>query len=412
MYMCIDMKSFYASVECVTRHLNPDTAPIVVADVTRGKGALCLAVSAGLKAMGVKNRCRLNEIPAHLPYWIARPRMRTYLETSAEIYNMYLDFFSPDDVFVYSIDECFINVTPYLSLYHTNEYRLAKKILALLKERFGLTATVGIGPNLFLTKVALDILSKHDSHHIGYVDEKIYRESLWEHTPITDFWSFSQGTQKRLLSLGITTMKGITQTSYEELYKLFGIKTSMIIERAWGREGVTLDDIKAYVPQHKSLSTGQTLSRGYTKEEGLTVLKELIEILLLKITQSRLCASSVSVIVVYDQATPHMALAVSQKLTMPTLSASLLLETMCALYEHGTKPLMIRRIYISFNNLVPYDSVPYDLFNPQGDKELKLYDVLGDIKEKMGKGSIMRLRDIEPEATFKERNALIGGHHA
>ena len=210
-YMCIDMKSFYASVECAERCLNPFETCLVVADETRGENALCLAISPKMKALGIKNRCRLSEIPKDVKYIIAPPRMQLYIDYAADIYAIYLNYFSPDDIHVYSIDESFLDATHYLDAYRMTPKLLAKTLMNEIADKLQIPSTAGIGTNLYLAKVALDISAKHTKDHMGYLDEALYRQTLWDHKPLSDFWQVSTGTVNRLAQFGISTMRGITQ---------------------------------------------------------------------------------------------------------------------------------------------------------------------------------------------------------
>ena len=235
-YFCIDMKSFFASVECAERQLNPLTTKLVVADPSRGKGAICLAVSPKLKQMGVKNRCRLFEIPDNIDYIIAKPQMKKYIAYCADIYDIYLDYVSPDDIHVYSIDESFIDATDYLALYNMTAKQFAVKLTDEIARRVHIPATVGIGSNLYLAKIALDITAKHAEDHIGILDEQIYRNTLWHHCPITDFWNVAKGTAARLANYGVFDMHGITQMPEQLLHKLFGKNYRILLDTLGARK--------------------------------------------------------------------------------------------------------------------------------------------------------------------------------
>lgn len=258
-YLCIDFKTFYASVECVERGLDPYKVNLVVADISRGNSTICLAVSPHMKELGVKNRCRLFEIPKHIHYIVAKPRMKLYMEYSANIYGLYLKYLSQEDIYVYSIDEAFLDVTEYLNFYHKNAQEIAQMIIDDVYRTTGIPATCGIGTNLYLAKVALDITAKHVKSHMAYLDEQIYQKTLWEHTPLTDFWQVGRGIAKRLYKLGIVNMKGIAHCPEDILYKEFGVNARFLIRHAWGKEPVTIQQIKNYQPQHRSISNGQVL---------------------------------------------------------------------------------------------------------------------------------------------------------
>ena len=263
-YLCIDLKSFYASVECVERGLDPFKYNLVVADPSRGNGAICLAVSPALKNKGVKNRCRIFEIPKNIHYITALPRMKLYIKYSADIYEIYLKYVSKDDIHIYSVDECFLDITKYLNMYHMTSFELARMIIKDVYNTTGITATAGIGTNLYLTKVALDITAKHVKDNIGYLDEDKYKEELWHHTPLTDFWQIGRGINKRLSKLGINDMYDIAMSDEFVLYKEFGINAKYLIDHSKGIEPCTIKDIKSYKPKSNSISNTQILFEDYS----------------------------------------------------------------------------------------------------------------------------------------------------
>ena len=237
--ICIDLKSFYASVECVERGLNPFKTNLVVADPTRSKSTICLAITPAMKALGIKNRCRIHEIPDCVKYITAMPRMQLYMDYSAKIYGIYLRYVSKEDIHVYSVDECFIDVTNYLQLYHLTAKEMAVKLMQEVIEETGITATAGVGTNLYLAKIAMDIVAKHVDDHIGILDEFSYREQLWDHKPLSDFWRIGSRTEKKLADYGIHTMGDIAMASLRSedwLYKMFGIDAELLIDHAWGYE--------------------------------------------------------------------------------------------------------------------------------------------------------------------------------
>ena len=261
-YICVDLKTFFASVECVERGLDPFKTDLVVADIARSKGAICLAISPKMKERGIKNRCRIYDIPKGVKYIVAKPRMKKYIEYAAKIYGIYLDFFSKEDIYVYSIDEVFIDVTSYLKTYKKNEVCLAKDIIEEVYKRTGICATAGVGTNMYLAKIALDILSKHNKSHIGYLNEDLYKEKLWNHTPLTDFWQIGKGIEARLYKHHLRTMEDVAKASPNILYKEFGINAEYLIDHAWGKETCTIKDIKSYKPKSSSISHSQILFRG------------------------------------------------------------------------------------------------------------------------------------------------------
>ncbi len=260
-YVCIDLKSFYASVECVERGLDPMTTDLVVADPTRSDRTICLAVSPSLKARGVSGRARVFEIPKSFEYIMAPPRMHLYMEYAAAIYKVYLDYIAPEDMHVYSIDEVFIDVTAYLKRYGLDPKQMAELLMREVKERIGVRATAGVGPNMYLTKIAMDIIAKHADDFIGVLDEEAYQDMLWDHKPLTDFWRIGRGTARSLEKIGITTMRGIAELAERDeglLYKMFGIDAELLIDHAYGIEPTRMSDIKGYKNKSHSLSHGQS----------------------------------------------------------------------------------------------------------------------------------------------------------
>ena len=264
-YLIIDLKSFYASCECVMRGLDPMTTDLVVADAERGRGTICLAVSPSLKAKGVRNRCRVFEIPTRFHYIMATPRMQLYLNYAAEIYSIYLDYFCKDDIFVYSVDEAFIDIIGYTTIYHLSPKEMAKFLLGEIERRLGLPATCGIGTNLYLAKIALDITAKHAPDRIGMLDESAFRATLWNHTPLTDFWRIGHGIERRLLRMGLRTMGDIAHAPYKAIRKAVGIDGYLLYDHAWGREPTTIAEIHAYRPETQSVSEGQVLHQRFGK---------------------------------------------------------------------------------------------------------------------------------------------------
>lgn len=300
-YFCIDLKSFYASVECVERGLNPLTARLVVADPERGEKTICLAVTPALKKLGVRSRCRLFEIPPGLSYIKATPRMRLYIKYAARIYKLYLKYFSKDDIHVYSIDEVFIDVSRYLNLYGGNVRALAGRVTADVLNSTGITAACGIGTNLYLAKIALDIEAKHAKDGIALLDESSYRRILWDHRPLTDFWRIGHGTATRLARYGIYTMRQIAAADEKLLYRVFGVDAELLIDHAWGQESVTMEDIKAYQPKTHSITSGQVLARPYSFAQARLIMKEMLSNLCLELTEKGLLASSLSLWVGYER---------------------------------------------------------------------------------------------------------------
>ncbi len=298
-YLCIDLKTFYASVECADRGLDPLTTNLVVADRERGRSTICLAVSPAMKRLGVRNRCRVFEIPQGIDYIMATPRMRHYMEVSAEIYGIYLEFVSAQDVHVYSIDECFIDATPYLGHEYGTGRDLAETLMEAVYARCGILATAGIGPNLFLAKVALDISAKHSGDGIGELDEEGFRATIWRHRPITDIWGIGPGIAARLASYGAFDLMGVAALDERILYREFGVQAEYLIDHARGVEPCTIADIHAYRPEASSITSGQVLARNYSYEGAYTVLREMVDALVLDLVSRHAVCDGISLYVGY-----------------------------------------------------------------------------------------------------------------
>ena len=495
-YIAIDLKSFYASVECADRKLDPLTTNLVVADLSRTEKTICLAVSPSLKAVGIPGRPRLfevvqkvrevnierqnkapcqrflgkssdaNELKAHpsyeLDYIVAVPRMGRYMEVSSQIYSIYLRHVSQDDIVVYSIDEVFIDATQYLKLYNLTAREFTMKLIREVLAETGITATAGIGTNLFLCKVAMDIVAKHipadkDGVRIAELDEQTFREKLWEHRPLTDFWSIGHGTASRLESRGMRTLGDVARMSVqneEVLYRLFGIKAELLIDHAWGWEPVTVPDIKAYRPESNSLSSGQVLKEPYDFEKAKIIAKEMTDMLVLSLTEKHLMTDQMVLHVGYDTvnlATPEQKRAYkgptkinhygrevpksghgSVNLGKYSSSSNLIIEAVADLFDRVVdRNLFIRRINVTANHVLNETEVPQapaeeeqlDLFESSAerkqkqeaeqaklDKEKRLQRAILDIKKKMGKNAMLRGMNLLEGATAKERNQQVGGH--
>lgn len=301
-YVCIDLKSFYASVECAERGLDPDKALLVVADPARSEKTICLAISPAMKELGVRNRCRVFEIPEGIKYFKAKPRMRLYMERSAQIYGIYLRHVSPADIYSYSIDECFIDATPYLALEKKTAREWAAELIEAVKAETSITATAGIGENLFLAKVALDVLAKKSPDFIGELTEASFRETMWHHEPITDVWNIGPGIAARLAKHGARTLYDVTQLPEDVLYREFGVNAEFLIDHAWGQEPCTIEEIKAWKPVGKSIANGQVLEHDYSFEDARTVLREMVESSVLDMIGKGLAARRVSLHVGYAKA--------------------------------------------------------------------------------------------------------------
>lgn len=412
MFLCIDLKSFYASVECVERGLDPLSTNLVVADPERSDKTICLAVSPSMKKLGVSNRCRVFEIPKTINYIMATPRMKKYIEYSAEIYGIYLKYISKDDIHVYSVDEAFMDVTKYLKLYNMTAKELGVQIMQDIKNELGLIATCGIGTNLYLAKVALDITAKHTPDNIGILDEESYRKILWKHKPLTDFWRIGRGISNRLARIGVFTMEDITKVDEDRLYKMFGVDAELLIDHAWGIETTRMEDIKAYKPKKNSFSSGQVLMRDYAKDECRIVVKEMADALCLELVEKGCYAGSVSMYLGYSSRFEVEGSKGSISFPGDTCSARLIIASVEELFDSIVKDYPIRRINMSFNNVVNNAYLQYDLFTDQTEleKENKMQHAILDIKKKYGKNSILRGMNFEEGATMRERNQQIGGH--
>lgn len=412
-YLCIDLKSFYASVECVERGLDPMTAKLAVADPKRGEGTVCLAVSPALKKLGVKNRCRVYQIPKDIIYIKAPPRMKMYIRYSADIYAVYLKYIAKEDIHVYSIDEAFLDVTDYLSLYRLSSRELAVQIMQDIKETTKITAAAGIGSNLYLAKTALDLLAKHRDDHIAVLEESSYRRLLWDHKPLSDFWRIGTGIQKRLQEFGILTMKDIAHADPALLYRLFGVDAELLIDHAWGRESVKLPDIKSYQPKHRSVSSRQVLFRDYKYEECKLILKEMVDALCLEMEALKAAARSVSLTIGYSYEQEREASAGSAALSVASRSYRVLIPHVLDLYERITeKNIPIRNVSVAFQTIADTDCQQYDLFTDYKtiEKEKKMQKTVLEIKQKFWKNAVIRGMDLQQEATAVERNRQIGGH--
>lgn len=502
-YIAIDLKSFYASVECVDRGLDPLKTNLVVADSGRTEKTICLAVSPSLKAYGIPGRPRLFEVVQKVrevnalrkskapksrftgssylaeeldanyglavDYIVASPQMAHYMEYSTKIYDIYLQYVAPEDMHVYSIDEVFIDVTQYLTVYQMSAGELAVKIIKNVLEETGITATAGIGTNMYLCKVAMDIVAKHvepdeNGVRIAQLDEMSYRRLLWNHRPLTDFWRVGRGYRKKLEENGLFTMGDIARCSlggandfYNEdlLYKLFGVNAELLIDHAWGWEPTTIEMIKSYRPRVNSLSSGQVLQCPYDFKKGKLIVREMTELLVLDLVEKRLVTDQMVLTIGYDvenltntkiqsnyvgeitldrygRKVPKHAHGTAN-LDKPTSSTGYIMEAVMALYDRIVdSKLLIRRVTIAANRLVDESKVQeaksyeqLDLFTDYKEqeeeqkrekealqKERKLQEAILKVKKKYGKNAILKGNNLEEGATTIERNNQIGGHKA
>ena len=413
-YFCIDLKTFYASVECVERGLDPFKTDLIVADPSRSSGAICLAISPKMKARGIKNRCRVYEIPSDVKPIVAVPRMKKYMEYACRIYKIYQRYVSNSDIHVYSIDEAFLDVTSYLKYYDMSEVELASEIISEIYRETGITATAGIGDNLFLAKVSLDIIAKHKKNNIGYLNQDLFKEKLWLHQPLTDFWQIGPGIERRLNNLNIYTMKDIALTDSNILYKEFGVNAKYLIEHSRGLESCTIKDIKNYHSKSKSISNSQILFQDYNYYDAKKVLIEMIDNLLGRLILQGMATTNVSIYIGYSKDTIS-GLKYSISFSEATNSYRLLLREILKKYDEKIKKdYYVCRIGISFNNLVKKDISQTDLFNnhTEEDDEYNLENVIIKLRQKFGKSSLLRAISYTPHATALKRNKLIGGHNA
>ena len=412
--MCIDLKTFFASVECVERKLDPFKVDLIVADPSRGNGAICLAISPKMKSRGIKNRCRVWEIPKNIHPIVAKPRMKKYIEYSVRIYKVYLKYFDKNDIHVYSIDECFIDITSYISLYKKTPKEIAKMLIDAVYKETGITAAVGIGTNLYLTKIALDITAKHSKDNIGYLNEEIYKKELWHHTPLTDFWQIGRGIEKRLLNLRLKDMYDVAHCEESILYKEFGINAEYLIDHAKGKESCTIADIKSYKPKSTSISNSQILFEDYSYENARKVLIEMVDNIILQLVSQKQYTSSIKVIIGYskDKIPP---LTITIKLDQATSSYNIILNKVLEEYDFRINQYIpIRRIGISLGKLEDKLIEQLDLFSVHEikEKDLRIEMAMNEIKNKYGKNSILRGISYDQNATQMKRNCMVGGHNA
>ncbi|MGM9971700.1 MAG: DNA repair protein [Anaeroplasmataceae bacterium] len=411
-YFVIDMKSFFASVECALRGLDAMTTDLVVADNERTDKTICLAVSPSLKAKGVKNRCRLFEIPKNLQYIIAKPRMKKYIEYAANIYSIYLKYIDKNDIFVYSIDECILDVTDYLKLYNIRALDFALKLMNEIYDTYKIPSQTGIGSNMYLAKIALGITAKNSKNRVGWLNEEKFIKTLWNHQPLSDFWQISSGTMNHLARLGIYDMEGIAKASPELLYKEFGVNAELLIDHAYGIEPCTIEDIKNYSSKSKSISNSQILPCGYSFDAARIVVKEMVQSSSYTLALKHYVTDSISIFIGYTNKT---IAATSVKLSVRTNLYSFMVDDIVSKFDtivdHN---LEIRKISISFNNLLNDKYEQYDLFSDikKIEKEKKLRESVLKMHHKYGKNSVLKALDLEDKATQRDRNKLIGGHNS
>ena len=502
-YLCIDLKSFYASVECVERGLNAMTTNLVVADAARSEKTICLAVSPSLKAVGVSGRPRLFEVnqvvqranaqrrnqypeilgrnsscdaaelamdpTLEISFIIARPRMALYIEYSTRIYQVYLKYVAPEDIHVYSIDEVFIDLTAYLKTYRKTPEEITREMIREVLNTTGIMATAGIGTNMYLAKIAMDIVAKkmkpdENGVRIAELDELTYRRELWDHRPLTDFWRVGRGYARKLEEHGFYTMGDIARCSIgrsdevnnEDLfYRLFGVNAELLIDHAWGWEPCTIQDIKSYKPSSNSICSGQVLHCPYTWEKAMLIVREMTDLLVLDLVDKELATDQIVLTIGYDienltdparahayhgpVTTDHYGRKIPKhahgtaNLGRYTSSTKLITDAVLALYDRITDPgLLIRRVTLGANRVIneheaQKNTIPeqldlfcdYEALNKQREQEEVLLErekrrqkVILDIKKKYGKNAILKGMNLEEGATTMDRNRQIGGHKA
>ena len=390
------------------------TTDLVVADPERGDKTICLAVSPSLKKKGVKNRCRVFEIPSHIHYIKAPPRMQKYIDYAASIYGIYLRYFSFEDVYVYSIDEAFLDVTGYLARYKKTPKEMAVFLMDRITDEVGVRATAGIGTNLYLCKIALDINAKHAPDFIGVLDEESYREKLWDHKPLSDFWRIGKGIEARLARFGIFTMRQIAHAPEDLIYKEFGIDAELLIDHAWGRESVTMRDIQAYKPKNNSICSGQVLFKDYPFDEALVVVKEMGDDIALQLSRKKKKAAGITLGVGMAGRSGGGGRHMSYSFPSPTQNDLAFRDIAARLFVSMVgKDEYVRRFMISLSGIVDdNDPVQLDLFldNEESKKRESIQKAILSIKDTYGKNAILKGMDYEEGATQRERNVQIGGH--
>lgn len=411
--MCIDLKSFYASVECVLRGIDPFSSDLVVADKERGPGSIVLAVSPHLKQYGVKSRCRIFDLPKNIDIIYAKPRMRKYIEYACKIYNVYLTYLDREDIHIYSIDEAFLDITTYLNYYNMPVTEIGKQILDDIYRTTGVTGSCGIGDNMFLAKVALDVLAKNQSTHIAYLSQELFYKHIWDLRPISEIWGIGYGVEKRLAKMGIFTMRELAQTPLPKLEKEFGILGRELLEHAFGIEHTTVKEARNYCPDSKSFGHGQMLYQDYTYRDLEVILREMVDEVATELVSRKLCCQLIALGIGYSKAVGG---GFSRQMTLDTKTNSQkkLMEAFLALYYKHVQDYPIRRIDVRVGKLSLEEFMQPDLFEgpDAAKKEHDLYEAIGKIKDKYGKNAVHLAVSNTEKSTFIKRNTLIGGHNA
>lgn len=431
-YLAIDLKSFYASVECADRGLDPFTTDLVVADPTRSPNTICLAVTPALKEKGVRNRCRLREIPAGIPYLTAMPRMHRYLEVSTDVYAVYLAHVALSDIWPYSVDEAFLDVTGCLALRGCTARELAAAIIGQVREKTGIAATAGIGPNMFLAKVALDVMAKHAKGGIAELDERSFRRDLWFHRPLTDIWGIGPGIERRLALHGIHDLAGICAADPQVLEREFGVNAAWLVDHAWGLEPATIADCRGYEPKARSLSNGQVLMRDYSAAEARTVVREMAQGSCLDLHGKGLACRTVGLYVGYAGHGPAAGPARGHAPAPPaghaggqrdlghvTARAAEIEDALLAIYDAGVDPAAkVRRVCLWLGGVTPARYEQPTLFDATDGgaagtaREDALAETIARARRRFGPNALLSATSLRPEANARERNLQIGGHRA
>ncbi len=408
------MKSFYASVECAERNLDPFETNLVVADPDRGTNALCLAVTPKMKALGIRNRCRLSEIPGNVSYITALPRMQLYIDYAADIYGIYLNYFAPEDIYVYSIDESFIDATGYLEASRLQPAQLAKTLMDEIAEKLHIPATAGIGTNLYLAKIALDITAKHTPDHMGYLDEERFCETLWDHEPLTDFWGIGSGTVRRLQRAGIRTQREIAEAPPETLYWLFGKDAELLIDHSRGRESCLMSDIKNYRVKSHSVSFSQILPRDYSRKEARLVMAEMILHGCRELIRREAVTKKIWISIGYSRDMLPAAKGTTRIFSATNVNSAIQPPVLELFDSLADRSVPIRRLAISFTDLSDESFECCDLFTDRSavEREKARERALLELSDKYGKNMILRGLNYRKGTTQKERNEMIGGHRA
>lgn len=415
-YFVIDMKTFFASVECAERGLDPFQTNLVVADSGRGEGTVCLAITPKMKEMGIRNRCRLFEIPKSVKFIMASPRMKKYIEYAAEIYAIYLKYISSSDIHVYSIDECFIDATDYLKLYNLTAKEFALKLMNEIKEKLHIPSSCGIGTNLYLAKIALDITAKKSEDKIGFLNEEEFKKTLWEYRPLTDFWGISYGIAERLEKYCIYDMKGIATSDEDFLYDEFGVNAELLIDHAKGRETCLISDIKNYKSKSKSISSSQILPCNYNYKDAKIVMMEMVQNGCYDLMKQGYVTQHLRLIIGYgDNKQKREKTKGTIRMKETTNLNTIIVKYFSKLYDEivdKTRP--IRQISYGFDNLLSADHEYYDLFTDINKikKEKNLTKEVIHLQERYGKNSVLKGTDLQEKATQRDRNKMIGGHRS